>query len=81
MATITRAYYNESGSINVEFEGQPAGMFISVPPDPMNKDYADLMKWEEAGGIIEPYVPLEAEEAEPTVEERLAALEAKLGAS
>jgi hypothetical protein len=79
MATIERAYYNESGSINVIFEGQSPTTFITVPPDPLNKDYVDLMKWEEAGGIIEPWVPPPPPPPPgPTLEERMASLENQL---
>lgn len=75
---IVRAYYNDSGSINVIFENQPEGMFVSVPPDPLNKDYADLMAWEAAGGIIEPYVPPPPPPPTKTLEERMASLEDQL---
>ena len=77
--TIVSANYTEWGSINVQVEGQPADVFISVPPDPNNKDYVALMEWKAAGNAIEPYEPPPETKPGPTLEERIAALEAKLG--
>jgi len=77
---IVSANYTESGSINVVTEGQPADMFISVPPDPNNKDYIALQEWAAEGdNEIKAYVAPPEADPEPTLEERVAALEAKIG--
>ena len=76
---IVSATYTDWGAIKVVFEGQPPDTVITVPPDPDNKDYVELMEWEAEGGVIHPYEPPQARPVEPTLEERVAAIEAKLG--
>ena len=79
---IISASYNEFGGISVVIEDMPEGSSITVPPDPANKDYVDLQEWaaKEGNEILAYEAPPEAVKAGPTVEERLAALEAKLDA-
>jgi hypothetical protein len=74
---FTSATYTKEGSIVVTVEDQPPDTSITVPADEANKDYVALLKWVEEGNTIEPYVEPEASPPEPTIEERLAALEAK----
>ena len=76
MPEIVDAYYTESGSINVVYEGQPSDMFISIPPDPNNKDFVAIMEWaEQEGNEIREYEAPPPPPAVPTLEERVAALE------
>jgi hypothetical protein len=42
---IVSAAYNEFGGINVVVEDQPPETSITVPADPMNKDYVELQEW------------------------------------
>ena len=79
---IVSASYNQFGSINVVLVDQPPDMSITVPADPANKDYVELQAWaaKEGNEILAYEAPPEAAKAGLTVEERLAALEAKLDA-
>lgn len=43
-----------------------------IPPDPVNRDYQEYLKWLEEGNIPSPYVP-PPPPPEPTPEEKLAA--------
>jgi hypothetical protein len=79
---IVSASYNQFDGINVVLVDQPPDTSITVPTDPANKDYVELQEWAaKEGNEIKAYeAPPAAKPAGPTVEERLAALEAKLDA-
>jgi hypothetical protein len=48
-----------------------------IPPDPDNLDYADYQRWLAAGNTPQPVDPEPVAPAGPTLEERVAALEAR----
>lgn len=43
----------------------------NIPSDPGNRDYAEYLKWVEAGGVPDPYVPPPVVEPVPTDEQQL----------
>ena len=57
MSNIVSANYTEGGSVNVVLANMPPDTWISVPPDPGNKDYIELQAWVAEGNTIDPYVP------------------------
>lgn len=77
---VLTATWTKEGSINVTVEDQPEGTSITVPDDMANKDRVALEEWMAEGNIITPYVEPEAKPAGPTLEERLAVLEAQIAA-
>ena len=42
-----------------------------IPPDPLNSDYAEYLKWVEAGGVTDEYVPPPVPEPKPTPEQQM----------
>ena len=77
---IVAAEYDQWGQIIVTIEDQPPDMTIWVPDDMANKDRQEVAVWAaQEGNEIKEYQAPETKPAPPTIEERLAALEAKLG--
>jgi hypothetical protein len=52
---IVSASYNVFGAIDVVYENMPPNTTVTVPIDPANKDYVEVLAWEADGNTITPY--------------------------
>jgi hypothetical protein len=52
---IVSAAYDQWGNVIVVYEGHPPDAVITVPADPGNSDYQELLAWEAEGNAITPY--------------------------